>query len=106
MDKKSSRALDRLQRAIDSDRPDDDERQRTADQLITQDQLRRLDPRMKKLASPPPSRYRKGPPSAREIIDPRTPGGSRETAAQGPAGAGPTRWAQAGPVRWGSRRWR
>lgn len=72
MDKKSRTTLERLQRTVDSDRPSDDERLRVADQLITQDQVRRLDPRLKKLARLPSSRSRKGPPSAREIVRPRS----------------------------------
>jgi hypothetical protein len=83
MDKKSRTTLERLQRTVDNDRPSDDERLRVADQLITQDQLRRLDLRLKKLAPLPPSRSRKGPPSAREIVRPR--GGSKEPEAQSTA---------------------
>ena len=80
MDKKSRTTLERLQRTVDNDRPSDEERSRVADQLITQDQARRLDPRLKKLAPLPPSRSRKGPPSAREIVS--HPGGPKEPVAQ------------------------
>ena len=83
MDKKSRTTLERLQRTVDNDRPSDDDRLRVADQLITQDQVRRLDPRLKKLAPLPPSRSRKGPPSAREIVRPR--GGSKEPVVQSTA---------------------
>jgi hypothetical protein len=88
MDKKSPTTLERLQRTVDSDRPSDQERERVADQLLTQNQLRQLDPRLKKLAPLPPSRSRKSPPSAREIVGHRGQAGSREPVVQGPARAG------------------
>lgn len=63
--------LERLQRIVESGRPGDEEREHVANQLITQDQLGRLDPRLKKLAQLKPSRPRKAPPSAREILSHR-----------------------------------
>lgn len=82
MDKKPRTPLERLQRIVDSDRPSDAERERVADQLLTQDQLRRLDPRLRKLAQREPSRPRKTPPSAREIVSRQAQ--SREPFAQVP----------------------
>jgi hypothetical protein len=67
MDKKSSSRLDRLQRAIDADRPSEEESKQVADQLITQDQLRKVHSSMKKLAPVPPRPAKKAPPSAAEI---------------------------------------
>jgi hypothetical protein len=96
MDKRSRTTLERLQRTVDSDRPSDDQRLRVADQLITQDQVRRLDPRLKKLAPLPPSRARKNPPSAREIVGHRGQAGSREPVVQGPARAGHRRRSRVG----------
>lgn len=64
MDKKSRTPLERLQRIIDADSPKGEQRDQTADQLITQDQLRRIDTTMKKLASLPPRRPKKAPPAA------------------------------------------
>ena len=71
MDKKSRTPLERLQRIVESGRPSDEEREQVADQLLTQDQLGRLDLRLKKLAPLKPSRPRKAPPSAREILSHR-----------------------------------
>lgn len=71
MDKKSRTPLERLQRIVESGRPSDEEREQVADQLITRDQLGRLDPRLKKLAPLKPSHPRKAPPSAREVVSHR-----------------------------------
>jgi hypothetical protein len=67
MDKKSSSRLDRLQRVIDADRPSEEESKQVADQLITQDQLRKVHSSMKKLAAVRPRPAKKAPPSAAEI---------------------------------------
>jgi hypothetical protein len=64
MDKKSRTPLERLQRIIDADSPKGERRDQAADQLITQDQLRRIHTTMKKLASLPPRRPKKAPPAA------------------------------------------
>ncbi|MEI7784654.1 MAG: hypothetical protein WCK08_09750 [Betaproteobacteria bacterium] len=78
MNKKPSTSLERLQRIVDADRPTDKERDGGADQLITQDQLRRLDTRMKKLAYLPPSRPKKAPPAAAPgTVGPSTQHGQR-----------------------------
>jgi hypothetical protein len=106
MDKKSRTTLERLQRTVDNDRPSDDERLRVADQLITQDQVRRLDPRLKKLAPLPPSRSRKGPPSARDIVSQRAQAGSREPVVQGPGRAEHRRRPKSGEITLESQRWR
>lgn len=71
MDKQPRTTLEQLQRTLDRDRPGDNHRERVAEQLITQDQLRRLDPRLKKLAPLPTRRSRKAPPSAQEIVGQR-----------------------------------
>lgn len=83
MDKKSRSPLERLQRIVDADSPADKQRDQAADQLITQDQLRRIDPRMKKLAPLPPGRPKKAPP----------------TAAPGKIGRGPQSGDRASPAR-------
>jgi hypothetical protein len=64
MDKKSSTPLERLQRIIDADSPTGEQRDQTVDQLVTHDQLRRIDTAMKKLAALPPRRPKKAPPAA------------------------------------------
>jgi hypothetical protein len=65
MDNKTRTVIARLQRLVDAERPSDEER--VADRLITQDQLRRIDPRLDRPAEPVPKRPRKRPPTAREL---------------------------------------
>ena len=62
MDNKTRTVIARLQRLVDAERPSDEER--VADRLITQDQLRRIDPRLDKPAEQPPQRARRRPPTA------------------------------------------
>jgi hypothetical protein len=64
MDNKTRTVIARLQRLVDAERPSDEER--VADRLITQDQLRRIDPRLDRPAEPT-QRARKRPPTAREL---------------------------------------
>jgi hypothetical protein len=66
MDNKTRTVIARLQRLADTERPSDEERERVADRLVTQDQLRRIDPRLDKAAEPT-RRARKRPPTAREL---------------------------------------
>lgn len=66
MDNKTRTVIARLQRLVDAERPNDEERERVADRLITQDQLRRIDPRLDKPEEQPPRRARRRPPTARE----------------------------------------
>ena len=66
MDNKTRTVIARLQRLVDAERPSDEERERAADRLITQDQLRRIDPRLDRPAEPT-QRARKRPPTAREL---------------------------------------
>lgn len=67
MDNKTRTVIARLQRLVDAERPSDEERERVVDRLITQDQLRRIDPRLDRPAEPMPKRPRKRPPTAREL---------------------------------------
>jgi hypothetical protein len=53
MGKNTRTSLDRLQRSAQTDRPDESERERVADQLLTQDQLRRIDKNLSKIAPLP-----------------------------------------------------
>jgi len=64
MDPKTRTVIARLQRLVDAERPSDDAREQVADRLITQDQLRRIDPRLDKPAEQPPQRARRRPPAA------------------------------------------
>lgn len=66
MDNKTRTVIARLQRLVDAERPNDEERERVADRLITQDQLRRIDPRLDKPEEQPSRRARRRPPTARE----------------------------------------
>lgn len=65
MRKKTDTALERLQRAARSDRPGELERERVADQMLTQDQLRRIDKSLEKITPLTAPRKRKQPPAAR-----------------------------------------
>ena len=67
MDPKTRNVIARLQRVVDAERPSDEAREQVADRLITQDQLRRIDPRLDRPAEPVPKRPRKRPPTAREL---------------------------------------
>jgi hypothetical protein len=64
MDNKTRNVIARLQRVVDAERPSDEAREQVADRLITQDQLRRIDPRLDKPAEQSPRRARRRPPTA------------------------------------------
>ena len=64
MDNKTRTAIARLQRLVDAERPSEEERERVADRLVTQDQLRRIDPRLDKPTELPRRRPSRRPPTA------------------------------------------
>ena len=64
MDKKTRTAIAHLQRLVDAEKPSDEDRERVADRLVTQDQLRRIDPRLDKPAEPLSRRPSRRPPTA------------------------------------------
>ncbi len=77
MGKNTRTSLDRLQRSAQTDRPDESERERVADQLLTQDQLRRIDKNLSKIAPlPTPD---KGPPKAQPNTRDRRPQSTPES---------------------------
>jgi hypothetical protein len=61
MAKKTHIALERLQRTAQADRPDEVQRERVADELLTQDQLRKIDKTLGKIANLPGSGKGKRP---------------------------------------------
>ncbi len=69
MAKKTHTALGRLQRTAQVDRPDEAQRERVADELLTQDQLRKIDKTLGKIATLPGSGRRKRP----EAVEPHLP---------------------------------
>lgn len=73
MTKKTETAIDRLQRAARSDRPSESERERVADQLLTQDQLRRVDKSLTKIVPTDRPRRRKKPPLAQPLLQDAKP---------------------------------
>ncbi len=73
MGKKMDTALERLQRTAQADRPGDAERERVADQLLTQDQLRKIDKRLGKIGPLPAPGKRKRPPTASPLLYPGRP---------------------------------
>lgn len=68
MGKKTDNALERLQRAARSDRPGELDRERVADQLLTQDQLRKIDKSLGKVTPMTAPRKRKQPPAAQPHV--------------------------------------
>lgn len=64
MAKKTHTALERLQRIVQADRPNEAQRERVADELLTQDQLRKIDKILGKIAILPVPGKRKRPEAA------------------------------------------
>lgn len=90
MGKKMDTAIERLQRKAQAERPSDTERERVADQLLTQDQLRKIDKRLGKISPLPTPGKRKRPPSASPLPEP-----GRPQSAPGPLGSMRRGWAVA-----------
>ena len=64
MDRKTRTSLERLKLVVDSERPSEQDRERVADQLLTREQLRRIEPTLEKLSQAPAHPSKKLPPTA------------------------------------------